>query len=688
MKISVSIVLYKNEPEQVHFVLKSLAQSKMDIQVYIIDNSPLPVNIDLSLLPATHYIKTRKNIGFGAAHNLAINKSLNSVTKYHLVLNPDIYFSPGVIEELFRYMEAHPDVGNIMPLVRYPDGNNQYLAKLLPTPVHLLVRLFHQLLPESLVNSINSKYELHDLILDRPVQVPALSGCFMFLRTAALKQAGIFDERYFIYFEDFDLIRRINSSHKVIYYPKVSIKHHFERASRKNLHAFLCHLASGVKYFNKWGWCGDKQRKLVNEKVLEEITRRRIEAVQDRRARLKVKVHRNNIGSMAIISNQAFAMVNFRSSLIRDLVQRGIRVYALTPNYTQEFRKKIKMLGAEPVDYSLDRTGINPVLDMINMFQLTKILFRLKPDAVLCNFIKPVIYGTWAAKKAGVPHIFSMISGLGYMFTESPKEEFLKKPFFKQMVCVMYRNALSSNQKVFFHNPDDLAGFVHQDIVDMDKSVRTFGSGVDLNYFRVAPVADHKEVVFLLAARLLVEKGIREYAQAAAIIRKKYPGIRFLLLGGTDVNPAGLQEEEVQNWVKKGLIEWPGQVEDIRPWLEKCSVYVLPSWREGTPRSTLEAMAAGRPVITTDVPGCRETVIPHIRKHGIAFKKPVVLGNNGFLVPVRDPHSLAQAMEYLITHRELISEMGLQSRHLAEELYDVNKVNRIMLREMGISSSC
>ena len=679
-------MLYKNEPGQVHFVLKSLAESKVDVQVYIIDNSPQPVDLDPGFLPSAHYIKTKKNIGFGAAHNLAIEKSLDSGTKYHLVLNPDVYFSPGVIEELHEYMEAHPDVGNIMPLVCYPDGNNQYLAKLLPTPGHLAIRLFHRFIPASLVAKVNRKYELQDLSLDRPVQVAALSGCFMFLRCRALREAGLFDERFFLYFEDFDLIRRINSRYKVIYYPKVSIKHHFERASRKNLHAFLCHLASGVKYFNKWGWRRDEQRKLINQKVLKDITRSRIEAVQDWKARLKAKVHRNNIGSMAIISNQAFAMINFRGSLIRDLVQRGIRVYALTPNYSQEFREKIKRLGAEPVDYPLDRAGINPFVDIIDMVRLTEILARLKPDAVLCNFIKPVIYGSWAAKKAGVPNIFSMISGLGYMFTDSPGNDFLKKPFFKKIVCTMYKSALSSNQKVFFHNPDDLAGFVNQDIVDLDKSVRTFGSGVDLNYFRMAPVVNHNEVVFLLAARLLVEKGIKEYAQAAAIIRKKYPDARFLLLGGTDINPAGLQEEEVQNWVKKGLIEWPGQVDDVRPWLKKCSVYVLPSWREGTPRSTLEAMAAGRPIITTDVPGCRETILvdPQDKRVPVQGRNEIIFGKNGLMVPVRDPKSLARAMEYLIKNREIIPEMGRQSRLMAEDFYDVKKVNAVILREMGI----
>jgi GT2 family glycosyltransferase len=271
MKISSSIVLYNNEPEKIHFVLKCLAESSLDIQASVIDNSRKPILLDLSCVPKADYIKTSKNIGFGTAHNLAIKKSLESGTKYHLVLNPDIYFPSQAIEDLYNYMEAHPDVGNIMPLVCYPDGENQYLAKLLPTPGTLAVRLFHHMLPSRLVEKVNRKYEIQDLPLDRPVQVPALSGCFMFLRCEALRRVGLFDERFFLYFEDYDLIRRINSKYKVIYYPEVSIIHHFERASRKNPVAFFHHILSAVKYFNKWGWVRDEQRKVRNQKVLCEI---------------------------------------------------------------------------------------------------------------------------------------------------------------------------------------------------------------------------------------------------------------------------------------------------------------------------------------------------------------------------------------------------------------------------------
>jgi glycosyltransferase involved in cell wall biosynthesis len=175
-----------------------------------------------------------------------------------------------------------------------------------------------------------------------------------------------------------------------------------------------------------------------------------------------------------------------------------------------------------------------------------------------------------------------------------------------------------------------------------------------------------------MAARLLREKGIVEYARAAMIIKEKHPDTRFILLGGLDTNPGGLSRDEVEQWAEKGTPEWPGQVSDVCRWLAQTSVYVLPSYREGVPRSTQEAMAMARPVITTDAPGCRETVID---------------GKNGFLVPVRDADALAAAMERFIMQPDLIEMMGQVSRKIAEERFDVRKINQVILREMDIGES-
>lgn len=370
---------------------------------------------------------------------------------------------------------------------------------------------------------------------------------------------------------------------------------------------------------------------------------------------------------LAIISNQAFSLVNFRGYLIRELVAAGVEVYALAPDYDDRFRGEVRSLGAVPVDFSLARTGMNPLRDGLDLLRLTNLLRRIRPDATLGYFIKPVIYGTIAAWLAGVPRRYALIEGLGYVFTESGAKESWRRVVLCWIVSALYRAALKRAERVFFLNDDDISEFVEKGIVDQDKTVKLGGIGVDLDEWRPLPPS-MQPLTFLLAARLLREKGIVEYAEAARRVKRRYPNVRFVLLGGLDPNPGGLTQSEVEGWVREGLLEWPGHV-DVRPWLAQTSVYVLPSYREGVPRSTQEAMAMGRPVITTDAPGCRETV-----EHG----------RNGFLVPVRDPRALAEAMLRFIEQPELIESMGRESRRMAEERFDVYKVNAVMLQAMGI----
>ncbi len=221
-----------------------------------------------------------------------------------------------------------------------------------------------------------------------------------------------------------------------------------------------------------------------------------------------------------------------------------------------------------------------------------------------------------------------------------------------------------------FQNGDDLAEFAANGLVDAVKAVNVGGTGVDLAEWPLIPPVT-QPVTFLLAARLLREKGIVEYAEAARRVKAIYPQTRFILLGGLDPNPGGLRADEVRAWVEEGLLEWQGHVL-VKPWLAKASVYVLPSYyREGIPRSTQEAMAMGRPVITSDAPGCRETV---------------VAGQNGFLVPVRDPETLARTMLRFIEQPALIKSMGCRSRALAEERFDVRKTNARMFEVLGVAA--
>jgi len=265
-----------------------------------------------------------------------------------------------------------------------------------------------------------------------------------------------------------------------------------------------------------------------------------------------------------------------------------------------------------------------------------------------------------------VPFRAAVVEGLGYAFT--PGEENFKKRLLRGVLSGLYRISFALAHKVFFLNPDDLEEFVARGLVRREKAVLLGGIGVPLEEWPPAPPHLYPPT-FTLIARLLKEKGVREFAEAARRVKARHPEARFLLIGPLDTNPGAIQEEEVRSWVKEGFLEWVPWAEDVRPYLRQTSVYVLPSYREGVPRSTQEAMAMARPVITTDAPGCRETVVE---------------GVNGFLVPPRDVEALEAAIERFIRQPTLIERMGLESRSLAEERFDAHKISERLLREMGI----
>lgn len=371
---------------------------------------------------------------------------------------------------------------------------------------------------------------------------------------------------------------------------------------------------------------------------------------------------------LALISSQAFSIINFRGPLVCEMVGRGVTVYALAPDYDDASRAAVRKLGALPLDYSVSRTGMNPLRDLFDLIRLARQLGRLKLDATFAYFIKPVIYGTLAARLAAVPQRFAMIEGAGYVFVDDEALT-LRRRLLRYFVTRLYRLGLSQADHVFMLNRDDAQQFIREGMVATGKvQVLKNGIGLELNHYRAAaPVSE--PVCFILVGRLLREKGIYDYVAAARQVKARHPEARFILLGGVDLNPGSIQQSEVDAWVTEGIIEWPGQVSDVRTWLAAASVFVLPSYREGLPRSTQEAMALGRPVITTDVPGCRETV-----RQGV----------NGFMVPVRDPGALARAMLMFIRQPEIISAMGAQSRCMAESQFDVHKINAEILKAMGI----
>lgn len=370
------------------------------------------------------------------------------------------------------------------------------------------------------------------------------------------------------------------------------------------------------------------------------------------------------MAKIILLASYAPSLLNFRGPLLKAMVQQGHEVIACSPEIDCDIESLLLEFGVASHSVPLHRTGLNPVKDWVTVSALKKLFLREKPDAVLSYTIKPVIYGSLAARFASVPKIHAMITGLGYAFSGNT----LKQKIIGKVAQVLYRFALKKNNKVFFQNPDDLDLFIRLRLIQKKQMVLINGSGVDLEYYR--NVFLPKKISFLLIARLIKEKGIQEYVEAARIIRERYPGINFSLVGWIDSSPTAIDPEDLKKWQLDDLIDYKGKMEDVRPAIVDTAVYVLPSYyREGTPRTVLEAMAMGRPVITTDAPGCRETVTE---------------GKNGYLVPSQNPVALAGAMEKLILRPELIRQMGMESRNIAEEKYDVHKVNEVILREMDL----
>lgn len=369
-----------------------------------------------------------------------------------------------------------------------------------------------------------------------------------------------------------------------------------------------------------------------------------------------------------LIASYPDSIVKFRGSLIEALSEEGCAVHLACVDLakSESLPSRWRELGVRAHDVPLQRTGTNPVADIRFLCSLVRLMRRHRPEFTLPYTIKPVIYGTLAAWLVRVPRRYALITGLGYAFTGSGRGPV------KRLVSMLYRFALGRAHKVFFQNPDDERLFRTLGILPAHvPSFVVNGSGVDVAEY--APVQlPAGAPVFLMIGRLLGDKGVREYAQAAKEIRAMHPEVRCLLVGWIDANPDSIAQSELSAWVEGGVLEFLGKLDDVRPALASATIYVLPSYREGTPRTVLEAMAMGRAIITTDAPGCRETVID---------------GGNGYLVPVKSVDALVTAMQRFIDDSSLAARMGKCSREIAQEKYDVHKINSVMLREMGIGQS-
>ena len=369
-----------------------------------------------------------------------------------------------------------------------------------------------------------------------------------------------------------------------------------------------------------------------------------------------------------IIGNHPEQLLNFRGDLIRHLQSRGHDVVTACPPAPAEIDRRFAKWGVRRLDLALDRTGASLISDLRVLGELYRMFRREQPDVVLAYTIKPVIYGAFAARLAGVPVMAAMITGLGAAFL--PPASF-KERLVRGMARGLYRLAMRCTDLVFFQNPDDEDDFRRSGLIGTrQRVIRTPGSGVNLDRFARAELPP-RPFRFLMIARLIGDKGVREYIAAAARVRRAHPEVEFHLVGPYDSNPSAIGPAEIEAAVAaRHIVHHGGQV-DVRPFLAACHAYVLPSYREGTPRSVLEALAVGRPVITTDAPGCRETVVE---------------GEQGYLVSVAQVEPLAAAMQRLIEMAPADFErMADAARRLAETRFDVVRVNAQLSAELELA---
>lgn len=374
---------------------------------------------------------------------------------------------------------------------------------------------------------------------------------------------------------------------------------------------------------------------------------------------------------LVLIGTVASSFYGFRADLIQALLRKGHQVYAFTSEYNADDLKKIEQLGATPVPYTLNRGGLNPLSDVLETYKLSQKIRKIQPDLVFSYFSKPVIFGTLAAKWAKVPRIIGMLEGLGYTFTEQPEGLRKKTQWIKNIQIFLYKMALPQLDKLIFLNPDDPKDLLQQHKITVKVVEILGGIGLNLKDYPYQSVPDiNQPIHFLFIGRLLKEKGIHDFVLAAKKVKEKYPEIQFTILGAIDsFNLGALKQSELENLISSNIINYPGHVDNIQAWIGKSHVFVLPSYREGVPRSTQEAMAIGRAIITTDVPGCRETVVN---------------GVNGFLVPKWNPEVLAGKMIYFIENPEQIRVMGDESHKIAIEKFDANKVNQKLIDILGL----
>lgn len=349
---------------------------------------------------------------------------------------------------------------------------------------------------------------------------------------------------------------------------------------------------------------------------------------------------------------------------MREMQQEGYEVFAAGQMPEAEWVERFSEIGVRYKHIKVSRNGLNPLGDLVTLKDIKRLLKEIKPDKIFVFQAKTVAYGCRAAASLGITEVYTLIAGLGSVYLGHG----LKNKLVKFVMSALYKQAFKRSKNVFFQNNDDKQTMLDEGLLKEDKVVMIHGSGVNVEKF--VPTELPAMPTFLYIGRLIRDKGVEEYLEACQIIKAEYGDkVRCLLVGPYDSNPSALKPEELQPLVDKGIVEYFGEQRDVRPFINQCSIYVLPSYHEGTPKTVLESMAMGRAIITSNAPGCKETVVD---------------GVNGYLTEVKNAKDVAAKMKVLIEDPALVALMGVKSRAMAVDIFDVKKVNDTILRTMEI----
>lgn len=363
-----------------------------------------------------------------------------------------------------------------------------------------------------------------------------------------------------------------------------------------------------------------------------------------------------------VLSSHAKSIFFYRKNMIKAMQKKGHQIVVAAPEKEENIKEEFEKIDVKYKEIKfLNKTGTNPLKDLMALFYLVNLIRKIKPDRIFTYQAKTNIYGTLAARMAFIKDVYIFMGGLGSVIRdENPS-------LVQKILKLQYKISFKAAKKIFVQNNDDLNLLIDNNLLNKNKVTMVNGSGVNLDYYEKKDLNNHN--TFLLVARIIKDKGIMEYIKAAEIVKGKYPDADIQLVGYFDSNPTAIKKETIDKYEKQNVINYLGSTDDVRPFLENSFVFILPSYHEGTPKSVLEAMAVGRPIITTDAPGCRETVID---------------GENGFLVPVKDHKVLAQKMIWMLENTKEAEEMGEKSYQICKEKFDVRKVNSKILKIMNL----